>query len=273
MNSQEYNDITNSSKHLNFAQEETKSINSKEVITPKKSIHLIKQPNTNKKPFVNELINPSNIYEIPEYSKLNVKKKVSLLHHYDKNIEEILFSKNKTKKNSSNKELKNRINNNLNSRIHSNERLPNISVRQATRKTSNSKDSDDKNKIEYIPYTLEDYKAIKPEKYINLGGLGPNIGTKDWEEKMQRREKVKNYISNISSPLRNNEGQNLFLKPSFEYMKSSYEIKKKFAKIMRGKALEYSKNIPRPSNPETANNNLENSSQSHIEKIKQYLKS
>lgn len=51
-------------------------------------------------------------------------------------------------------------------------------------------DSDRLNKsvtrIEYKPYTINDYKNIKPEKYYVLGGLGPSkIGTDDWCKKKE----------------------------------------------------------------------------------------
>ena len=40
--------------------------------------------------------------------------------------------------------------------------------------------------IEYKPYTLKDYKELEKVGVV-LGGLGPNIGTKEWEEKKNNR--------------------------------------------------------------------------------------
>ena len=61
-----------------------------------------------------------------------------------------------------------------------------------------SSDSDRLNKsvtrIEYKPYTINDYKNIKPEKYYVLGGLGPSkIGTDDWQKKTELYQKRAKY--------------------------------------------------------------------------------
>jgi hypothetical protein len=38
--------------------------------------------------------------------------------------------------------------------------------------------------IPYSPYTIEDYRKIKPDRYYSLGGLGPSaVGTDDWNAK------------------------------------------------------------------------------------------
>ena len=50
--------------------------------------------------------------------------------------------------------------------------------------------------IEYRPYNLKDYKELaKPSK---MGGLGANIGTKEWEDKKNRMKKMQNYSNNIN---------------------------------------------------------------------------
>ena len=45
----------------------------------------------------------------------------------------------------------------------------------------------------FSPYTLKDYKKIKPNKYILLGGLGANIGNEDWKKASEKKQKMKNY--------------------------------------------------------------------------------
>lgn len=47
----------------------------------------------------------------------------------------------------------------------------------------------------YNPYTIKEYKEMCNVK-INMGGLGPNIGTRDWEERMKKMKKISEY-SNI----------------------------------------------------------------------------
>ena len=39
----------------------------------------------------------------------------------------------------------------------------------------------------YTPGSVKDYKKLKSEKYNMLGGLGANIGTLDWNEKINRK--------------------------------------------------------------------------------------
>jgi hypothetical protein len=50
----------------------------------------------------------------------------------------------------------------------------------------------------FTPYTLKDYKIIKPKQYYQLGGLGPvNIGTSDWARKKELTDKRLKYGSDI----------------------------------------------------------------------------
>jgi hypothetical protein len=38
--------------------------------------------------------------------------------------------------------------------------------------------------VSYSPYTMEDYRKIRPDRYYSLGGLGPSaVGTEDWNAK------------------------------------------------------------------------------------------
>lgn len=49
-------------------------------------------------------------------------------------------------------------------------------------------------KIEFKPYTIQDYYSIKPEKYYELGGLGSaTIGTDEWIRRKNVSDKRKAY--------------------------------------------------------------------------------
>jgi hypothetical protein len=63
---------------------------------------------------------------------------------------------------------------------------------------SNKSESIKKSKT-YKPYTYVDYKLKYDGNKIKLGGLGANIGTKEWEEKYQKKRKMKEYTSNFKA--------------------------------------------------------------------------
>jgi len=65
---------------------------------------------------------------------------------------------------------------------------------------SSSKKSESIKKTKnYKPYTYVDYKLKYDGNKIKLGGLGANIGTKEWEEKYQMKKKMKEYSSNFKA--------------------------------------------------------------------------
>lgn len=45
----------------------------------------------------------------------------------------------------------------------------------------------------FKPYSILDYRSIKLEKYNELRGLGPNIGSEDWKKKRRIMEKRERY--------------------------------------------------------------------------------
>lgn len=49
----------------------------------------------------------------------------------------------------------------------------------------------------YKPYSLKDFKELSNTK-VTLGSLGPNIGTKEWEEKMEKMRKMEEYSNNVN---------------------------------------------------------------------------
>jgi len=50
----------------------------------------------------------------------------------------------------------------------------------------------------YTPYSLDDYKKIANVK-IELGSLGPNIGTKEWEERQEKMKKMEEYSNKVKN--------------------------------------------------------------------------
>ena len=90
--------------------------------------------------------------------------------------------------------------------------------------------------IEYHPYTLKDYREMIRNPVV-LGHLGPNIGTKEWEEKKNKMRKMMNYSNNIN---KEHKGINKLKKdtPKDEIEKLT---KEKIEKSARHKTYEYGK--------------------------------
>ena len=90
--------------------------------------------------------------------------------------------------------------------------------------------------IEYHPYTLKDYREMIRNPVV-LGHLGPNTGTKEWEEKKNKMRKMMNYSNNIN---KEHKGINKLKKdtPKDEIEKL---MKEKIEKSAWTKSLEYGK--------------------------------
>ena len=90
--------------------------------------------------------------------------------------------------------------------------------------------------ISYIPHTLKEYKALSP---VYLGGLGSEIGSKEWYLNKEKRKKMENYSNNvtkkffINSKIKRDE-------PNVEY---NNNLKKLYKLTSRYKASEYCRNI------------------------------
>ncbi len=98
--------------------------------------------------------------------------------------------------------------------------------------------------IEYKPYTLKEYKELEKVGVV-LGGLGPNIGTKEWEEKKKKMQKMEEYSKKVSSMKKRTKS-----KEKFETILEE-EKKKKFENSIRRRCYEYG-NLIRP-HPRSAN--------------------
>lgn len=93
--------------------------------------------------------------------------------------------------------------------------------------------------VEYKPYTLKEYKELEKVGVV-LGGLGPNIGTKEWEEKKEKMKKMEEYAKKVSSLKAKNKKQKLKVEEIIEK-----EKKKKIENSIRRRCYEYA-NLVRP---------------------------
>jgi len=98
---------------------------------------------------------------------------------------------------------------------------------------------------DYKPYSLEDYRNIKPINYYRLGGLGPNIGGELWKYKQQNREKMIKYAKSASYINKKKGINNRSLSLKMRVVVSvADELRQR-----RMKMLEYAKHVPKPKLP------------------------
>ena len=90
--------------------------------------------------------------------------------------------------------------------------------------------------ISYIPHTLKEYKALSP---VYLGGLGSEIGSKEWNLNKQKRKKMEDYSNNVSKKFFINNKIKRD-EPNVEY---NNNLKKLYKSTSRYKAYQYCKNI------------------------------
>ena len=110
--------------------------------------------------------------------------------------------------------------------------------------------------MEFHPYTLKDYKELVRNPVV-LGHLGPNVGTKEWEEKKQKMKKMMNYSNNV-----NKEHKGIrTLKKDTPKEEVEKKIKEKIENSARFKTYEYGKL--------NNNNNVINNDMSYEDLIKQ----
>ena len=92
--------------------------------------------------------------------------------------------------------------------------------------------------VEYKPYTLKEYKELEKVGVV-LGKLGPNIGTKEWEEKKKKMQKMEEYSKKILSMKKRTKSKDKFENVIQE------EKKKKIENSIRKRCYEYG-NLIRP---------------------------
>ena len=55
------------------------------------------------------------------------------------------------------------------------------------------------NKTGYKPYNLRDYKEFKTKAAVQLGGLGPNVNTAEWQKEREKRDKMAEFSQNVKA--------------------------------------------------------------------------
>lgn len=95
----------------------------------------------------------------------------------------------------------------------------------------------------FKPYSLGDYKDIKPQKYYALGGLGANVGGNEWQVKKEKVQRMTEYAK--CSKLMNKEQilANPARPPLHEKPKKTEQVE---ALKKKQRMLEYAKNVPKP---------------------------
>lgn len=43
--------------------------------------------------------------------------------------------------------------------------------------------------MDFVPYTLREYEAVRLTQYQELGGLGPAIGSEEWKRQKEARDR------------------------------------------------------------------------------------
>ena len=67
-----------------------------------------------------------------------------------------------------------------------------------TKITINRPDRESRRLLDFEPYTLNDYKKLKPSLAQTMGGLGPfMVGTPQWDLASEKLRRVKNFSEAI----------------------------------------------------------------------------
>eukprot|EP01041_Mallomonas_annulata_P002338 gene2342-4547_t len=101
----------------------------------------------------------------------------------------------------------------------------------------------------FRPYTLEDYQRIKPQSYVEMGKLKPDLNSEELVAKRANAQRIKEFSKNLKSFNEQSLQQQRRLPPSSEAV--SVTLTKKKEESSRGKALSFAKNIPKPKIPKT----------------------
>jgi hypothetical protein len=99
-------------------------------------------------------------------------------------------------------------------------------------------------KIEYKPYTLEQYRQIRPKQYMEISNMKPDLNSEELQAKRANKERVKEFSSKLKSFNKDVLDNQRKLPQSSEM--SDIEVSKKKMESRREKALQFAKNIPKP---------------------------
>lgn len=186
---------------------------------------------------MNNMKNQNNIKNInsiqqKQNPKQNIKNNNKINQYSPKGVKNISYNNKKILSNNNNIYY-NKKNNNNKLQSKSVNRVNDIKNKISPPKEIKVKDYQF---IEYHPYTLKDYREMIRNPVV-LGHLGPNTGTKEWEEKKNKMRKMMNY-SNII----NKEHKGIVtLKKDSPQDEIEKLTKQKIENSNRFKASEYSK--------------------------------
>lgn len=98
--------------------------------------------------------------------------------------------------------------------------------------------------VEYKPYTLEQYKLIKPAEYVEISKMKPDLNSDELIAKRANAERIKEFSKN----LRNFNSQMIGNQQKLPSGSESHEIDNAKKKMLsaRERALQFAKNIPKP---------------------------
>ena len=105
-------------------------------------------------------------------------------------------------------------------------------------------------KIDYKPYTLEDYKGMRQQKYYKLGGLGADIGNDAWKVKRDKLDRMTEYAKGANSLNRGVRFAKKSAAPGTRVIPPEMEE----AIRRKNKMKEYVKQIPKPRKHRTSEN-------------------
>ena len=186
------------------------------------NIKNINQINTNKN---NIKTNKNN--KISKNNNMNQIK--SYNYSPNKNVQNIQYNNNYNKINLKNSNS-NSANKNQSKSLNRVKNIKNISPPKNIPKLK------DYQFIEFHPYTLKDYKELVRNPVV-MGPLGPNVGTKEWEEKKNKMKKMMNYSNNV-----NKEHKGIkTLKKDTPKEEIEKKLKENFEKSARHRTYEYGK--------------------------------
>lgn len=182
----------------------------------------------------NENNNEKNVLNMNNRERLKQKNDANKSNIQEKAQQRSYSSKSKYE----NKNNSNLNNSNMREKYSSIERAQNTHPDSFSNNYNGNNKSINENDITYHPYTLKDYKELASAKIV-LGGLGPNTGTKEWEEKMKKMKKITEYSEHVKN------AKNIHLKALKETPVDiiEREKKEKIEASTRNKANEYGKKI------------------------------
>lgn len=96
----------------------------------------------------------------------------------------------------------------------------------------------------YKQYTLKEFKELnQTTANQKRGGLGPNIGSEEWQKRKEKLEKMQKFAANVNTY---NVTKISVSNPEPKQKKSKVDEEREKARLARERALEFAKNVPKP---------------------------